>query len=159
MNHRILHIDWDFKPTKHWIRVWIEAKMNMLEFLGYSVGELIFKRRGRGFHIWWAISKKKPFTEDEVNMIQWLLNDDVTRVRVNRYRTRRGMKMMWNKLFSRVIWRKDLPKNCQKCRIVKTLRQLEQGLEKEEGEYPEVVRFRPGIDNIGDLNIVIGVKN
>jgi hypothetical protein len=155
---RCLHMDWDFRPTKGWIRKYLEVIINTYEYLGYKVEEVIMKKRGRGFHIWVHIISKKPFTEDEVNMLQWIGGDDITRVRINRYRTRRGMKMMWNKLFSRVIWRKDLPKNCQKCRIVKTLRELEQGLEKEEGEYPEVVRFRPGIDDVNELKIMLGEK-
>lgn len=74
---RCLHMDLDFRPTKHWIRVWIEAHLNTLQHLGYAVGELIIKKRGRGLHIWWHISKEKEFTEDEVNMLQWILNDDV----------------------------------------------------------------------------------
>lgn len=152
---RCLHKDWDFRPTKRWIRVYLETITNTYEHLGYKVEEIIIKKRGRGFHIWTHIISKKPFTEDEVNMLQWLAGDDITRVRINRLRTRRGMKMFWNKLFSKVIWRKSLPKNCQKCRIVKTLRELEHELEEGEGEYPEAVRFRPGIDRVEALYINI----
>jgi hypothetical protein len=162
MDNRTLEIDWDFRPTKRWIRSWIEVHMNNLQHIGLTPGELIIKKRGkRGFHIWWHVTREKEFTEDEINMLQWLLNDDITRVRINRLRTRRGMKKMWNKIFSKVLWRKsleDLPPNCRKCRVVKSLRDLEAELEKEQGDYPEVIHFIPGIDNTETIKIKIGDK-
>jgi hypothetical protein len=158
MYERILHLDWDFRPTKHWIRTWLDTIVNTYQFLGYKVEEIIMKRRGRGFHIWIKLTTNKAFSEDEVNMLQWIGGDDITRVRVNRYRTRRNMKMMWNKIFSHVIWRKPLPKNCQKCHIVKTLRELEEDVLKDEGEYPEVVRFIPGVDDADKIRIMLGEK-
>jgi hypothetical protein len=162
MDNRTIEIDWDFRPTKRWIRFWINAQMNTLQHIGVTPGELIMKKRGkRGLHIWWHVSREKVLTEDEINMIQWILNDDVTRVRINRLRTRRGMKKMWNKLFSKVLWRKPLealPVNCRKCRVIKCLKDLEAELEKQEDSGPELVHFIPGIDNAKTIQIRMGGK-
>jgi hypothetical protein len=153
-----LKLDFDFRPTKRWLRLWIVGKMAMLKALGYTPGELIIKFKGRGFHAWWNITKSTPFTDDEVNMIQWLCCDDVTRVRINRYRTRRGIKKYWNKIFSAVSYRKPLPKNCQNCQLRKVLAECESDLLKPEGEYPESFLFRPGIDDPMKIAMPIPIK-
>ncbi|MFA5366052.1 MAG: hypothetical protein WC325_12795, partial [Candidatus Bathyarchaeia archaeon] len=147
-------------PTKKWIRTWIQSALILLPHLGYTPGELIIKKRGiRGVHIWWEVGKSTPFTEDEVNMLQWhILHDDVTRCRINRMRTRRGMKGMWNKIFDHTIWKKELPQNCQKCYLLKTVRELEAEVLKPEGEYPAVVYFVPGKDTPNSVKILLNPK-
>lgn len=157
---RTLIGDWDWFPTKKWIRTWIKSALILLPQLGYTPGELIIKKRGkRGVHLWWKVSKENPFTEDEVNMLQWhILHDDVTRCRINRMRTRRGMKRMWNKIFDHSIWRKPLPKNCQNCYLLKTVRELEADVLKPEGTYPPVLYFVPGKDTPESVKIMLNQK-
>lgn len=125
----VLHCDWDWNPSKKWVRIWHQAKTAMLESLGFIVDRIIMKPsdrgRGRGRHIWIHIQSRRKLSEDEVNMLQWLCGDDVTRVRINRFRTRRGMKRFWNKLFDHIIWRKPLPENCKKCHLRAILKEME----------------------------------
>mgnify|MGYP001075973881 CR=1 FL=1 len=129
LNERVLHLDWDWKPPKKWVDTWINAKLSMLERMGYKVGDVVFKLsdagKGRGYHIWLHVFKPSEYTEDEVNMLQWLLLDDQTRVRINRLRTRRGLRKYWNKIFSLVLWRKPLPRQCVKCRLRKYFHEIE----------------------------------
>lgn len=120
------HVDWDFKPTKGWIRAWKQAVPAMLSALRIKIERIIMKQKGRGFHIWVHSTAKRKLTEDQVNMIQWLLHDDITRVRINRLRTRRGMKKFWSKIFSHVLWRRPLPKPCKTCHLRLTLKEMEE---------------------------------
>jgi len=121
----VFHVDWDFKPTKGWIKTWNKTIPAMLTALRIKVERIIMKQKGRGYHIWVHSTTSRKLTEDQVNMVQWLLNDDVTRVRINRLRTRRGMKRFWSKIFSHVVWRKPLPKNCQTCHLRQVLAEME----------------------------------
>ena len=131
---RTLHLDWDWKPPKRWVNVWIDAKLRMLEDLGYKVGDVIIggsrAEKRRGYHVWVHVTKVGTFTEDEQNMLEWLLLDDPTRTRINRLRVHRGIKRWWSKLFSLVVWQKPIPRRCQRCRIRRYFHEMEEMMGK-----------------------------
>ncbi|MEM1551598.1 MAG: hypothetical protein QXH03_02875 [Candidatus Bathyarchaeia archaeon] len=129
-----LHLDWDYPWPKHWVKAWKEWKTKMLEDMGFKVQEIIMKpspsRKG-GTHIWIHITSPHELSDDEINMLQWLCLDQDTRVWINIMRIERNLRRWWNKLFTRHIWKKPLPENCQKCSLLRILKEMrEQWLQK-----------------------------
>jgi len=124
-----LHMDWDWNPPQKWRQAWETHTKAMLEYFQLVVDRIIMKqsdrRKGRGQHIWIHIQSRRKLSEDDINMLQWLCGDDLTRVRINRLRTRRGLKGWWNKLYDHIVWRKPLPENCQKCHLRAVLKEME----------------------------------
>ena len=57
--------------------------------------------RGRNFFI----TIRENVDDETINMLQFLLGDDHTRVKINEWRIDRGVKN-WNKIFTRKIYRK-----------------------------------------------------
>ena len=99
----MLKIDIDFKPPKPWLEEWIETRRNMLEHLGYEIERISIFDTKRGIHAY--IKIKQKISDEETNKLQFLLGDDHTRVKINQWRIKRGIKR-WNKLFHRVLYRK-----------------------------------------------------
>ena len=122
-----LHIDWDYPWPKHWIGEWKDLVEDVLDPRGLVLKKIIIKpspSREGGSHIWVHIVSETELSDDQVNMLQWLLLDHHTRTWINILRVDRGMKKCWNKLFTRHIWKKPLPKRCQKCKLREILNEM-----------------------------------
>lgn len=123
----VLHLDWDYPWPNHWIEAWRKLKTQMLENMGFKVEDIVIKpspSKEGGKHIWIHITSPRELNDDEINMLQWLCLDHHTRVWINILRIERGLTKWWNKLFTRHIWRKPIPKKCQKCIIRRYVNQL-----------------------------------
>jgi len=132
--HRyVLHIDWDYPWPKHWIPFWKNTIISMLEELGFIVEKIIMKpspSREGGQHIWiHIIGSGRELTDDMINMLQWLCLDHHTRVWINTLRIDRGLRKWWDKLFTRHLWKKPLPKRCQKCKLREILNEMKEARE------------------------------
>lgn len=123
----ILKLDVDIKVPKKWIELWKKTRIAILESLGYKVEKIIIHPSSkRGFHGWIYIKEKT--TDKETNMLQWLLGDDTTRVFINMLRIKRGF-IYWNKLFSRVRWRKPIEEPCKSCKLRKYVIEMNKELD------------------------------
>ncbi|MBA7698390.1 hypothetical protein ES703_107067 [subsurface metagenome] len=76
----------------------------MLETCGHQVEYIkVFKSSKRGHHIY--IKLCEDVSDIDANYLQFLCGDDMTRVKINLWRIKRGVKR-WNKLFHKVLYRK-----------------------------------------------------
>lgn len=100
---RLLKIDLDIHPQKEWLDLWLRTRIGMLESHGYAVEQWHIFRTYRGHHIY--ITLRRDVDDETANMLQFLCGDDHTRVKINEWRIKRGIKY-WNKLFHRVIYRR-----------------------------------------------------
>ncbi|OYT41350.1 MAG: hypothetical protein B6U78_03080 [Candidatus Aenigmarchaeota archaeon ex4484_224] len=99
----LLKIDIDHKePFDKWKKEWIETRKKILEFFGFKVEDIVIYESGskRGYHIYIKIDKEIP--DEEINKLQFLLGDDLTRVVINMRRIERGVGY-WNVLFSKIL--------------------------------------------------------
>ncbi|MHA1834980.1 MAG: hypothetical protein ACTSV7_13460 [Candidatus Baldrarchaeia archaeon] len=130
-----LHLDFDYPIPKEWMEVWKEQKTAMLQRMGFTVERIIIKsikkpskvyrgRRKYSKHIWVHLFSPRKLSEEEINLLQWLCCDDQVRVWINNLRIKRGLKVYWNKLFSRRIWVRPLPEQCKKCKIRRILNEM-----------------------------------
>jgi len=103
---------------------YIETRRAILERLGIRLIEALYRPSpsGRGLHFWWHCEVDGELSDEDVNNIQLLLGDDVTRWWINRLRIMFGMSGMWNKCFSLAERRRS--ERCDRCRIVKYLREI-----------------------------------
>jgi len=102
---RVLKIDYDYMPKdKKWLELWKKTRIMILESLGYKAERITITKTKRGFHAYIKINKN--VRSKTANMLQFLLGDDATRVKINEWRIERGVPY-WNKLFSEVVWRKQ----------------------------------------------------
>lgn len=99
----ILKIDIDFKPPEEWLERWIDTRYVILEDMCYTVNRISRHETTKGQNFFIEIDKELPPTE--INMLQFLLGDDHTRVKINQWRIERGIKH-WNKIFDRKLFRK-----------------------------------------------------
>jgi hypothetical protein len=100
----MLKIDVDYKPSKYWLSKWVATRCLILKEMGYKVlGVEVFQTE-RGFHAY--IKIENNVDDEELNMLQFLCGDDHTRVKINEWRIKRGIKD-WNRLFHKVIYRKQ----------------------------------------------------
>ena len=131
-----LHIDWDYDWPKHWIDTWQDASRQILASFGIRVEKIIMKPgpSKQGQHVWIHIRCEVELTDDNINMLQWLCLDHHTRTWINILRTDRGLKKWWSKLFSRHLWKKPLPKRCQKCKLREILNQMREAYELQAAE-------------------------
>lgn len=118
----ILKCDIDFKPPQEWLELWKKTRHILLEKLGYHVHDIFLHPTDFGWHV---IIHLGDEVDDsfQVNMLQFLLGDDHTRVKINFERNKRGEKY-WNILFTNVIWRKPLEHPCDKCRILEVVKEV-----------------------------------
>ena len=132
-----LHVDWDYPWPKHWIPFWKNTITTMLADLDLMIKTIIIKpspsKKG-GSHIWIQIASTIELTDDMVNMLQFLCGDDHTRVWINTLRIDRGLKKYWSKLFVRHLYKKPLPKKCQKCRLREILNEMREQYELQAAE-------------------------
>jgi len=123
---QVLKIDIDHRIDKwRWTRAYKKAVTNLLQGFGYKVEDIIIKpsSSGRGVHIWIKIDGKK-LTEMRKVMFQFLCCDDQTRVAINRWRVKRGVKN-WNKLFSKVLYKRiDTKEPCHSCRLRRIVKEM-----------------------------------
>jgi len=99
----ILKIDLDIHPPKEWLDDWIRTRKMICWSMLYQVEAIDVFETTRGLHVY--IRVKQKLKDEEINWIQFLLGDDHTRVKINQWRIKRGMKH-WNKLFHKVLYRK-----------------------------------------------------
>jgi hypothetical protein len=124
-----LCIDWDYPWPDHWLPEWQRHINFMLEDRGLAVEKVIMKEspsREGGKHVWIHIVSARKLSDDEINMLQWLCLDHHTRTWINILRIQRGLKKFWNKLFSGHLWKKPLPKRCQKCKLREILQEMKE---------------------------------
>jgi len=100
---KLLKIDIDFHPPYEWLETWKLTREILLNGLGYRVAYIKTFKTKRGLHIYIKLSKN--IDDETVNMLQFLLGDDQTRVKINQWRIKRGIKR-WNKLFHKVLYRR-----------------------------------------------------
>ena len=117
----ILKIDIDFKAPKNWRLMWIWTRLELLEMLGYTPIDCFEFETERGLHYY--IEIKEQISDETINMLQFLLGDDATRVKINQWRIKRGIKN-WNKLFHQVLYRREdniieCPRCNYKFRVIK----------------------------------------
>lgn len=96
---KLLKVDVDFHPPKEWLTEWIHIRIRMLPPIEYYK---IFETK-RGFHVYFKLHD--DVSGEEANRLQFLLGDDATRVKINQWRIKRGIKH-WNKLFHKVLYRR-----------------------------------------------------
>ena len=99
-----LKIDLDIKPPEKWLDLWKITRASILADLGIHITDLREKETEKGWHFW--IDVDRDLDENTINMLQLLLGDDHTRVRINTWRIQREIPH-WNKLFDRKLWRKE----------------------------------------------------
>jgi hypothetical protein len=99
----VLKIDVDYLPNDYWLNKWIKTRKFILERLNCKVLRTNIFKTKRGFHAYFVIDRK--LSDVSMNMLQFLLGDDATRVKINEWRIKRKIKR-WNKLFSKVLFRK-----------------------------------------------------
>ena len=100
---KMLKIDIDFHPPKEWLMNWVNTRTEMLRKLGYIIEYFRIFKTKRGLHIYFKLTK--DVMAEEANRLQFLLGDDATRVKINQWRIKRGIKR-WNKLFHKVLYRR-----------------------------------------------------
>jgi hypothetical protein len=138
-----LHLDWDYPWPEHWVNAWMRWKTKMLQDMSFYVEKIIIKpspSREGGTHIWVHIQSETELSDDQVNMLQWLLLDHHTRVWINILRIDRNLHAWWNKLFTRHIWKKPLPIHCQRCKLREILNEMREQYELQAAEQPEKVK-------------------
>lgn len=99
----MLKIDLDYKPPEEWLEDWKQSREQMLYVLGYDVEYTKTFDTKRGMHVY--ILLKQNVDAETGNRLQFLCGDDHTRVKINAWRIKRGIKR-WNKLFHKVLYRK-----------------------------------------------------
>lgn len=100
---KLLKIDIDFHPPKEWLSEWEGTREDILFMEGYDIEYIKLFQTKRGYHAY--IKLLQDVTDEEANRLQFLLGDDQTRVKINQWRIKRGIKR-WNKLFHKVLYRR-----------------------------------------------------
>ena len=127
----ILKIDVDLRIDRWgWIDKYKKFVAAGLKSLGYGVEKIVVRESDskKGLHIW--IHLDREVDDRTKNMLQFLCCDDRTRVRINYYRIEAGVKN-WNKLFSKVLYRRPLEPPCSECRLIKYLKEVEERVDNE----------------------------
>jgi len=130
----VLHCDWDYLIPKAWRDTWKAIMENSLVFLHLTLKRIITKpspsKKG-ALHLWIHVGSSRELSEDEINMLQWLIGlDDPTRVWINRMRIERGLKKFWNKIFTRHVWVRPLDEKCKRCKIRRVLNEMRKELKE-----------------------------
>lgn len=100
---KMLKVDIDVHPPKEWLNKWLDTREAIIEKEGLSIEYSKTFQTKRGFHAYFKLTKNLP--DEEINKLQFLLGDDATRVKINAWRIKRGIKR-WNKLFHKVLYRR-----------------------------------------------------
>jgi len=100
----VLKLDIDLKPPDKWIKEWEKTRKIILNSYNIKILRMASYETEKGIH--YFIEIDRDLSAEETNMMQFLLGDDHTRVKINQWRLERGIEH-WNKLFDRKIWRKE----------------------------------------------------
>lgn len=99
----VLKVDVDYKAPEKWLQTWEVTRKHLLEVFGYSVVRMTKHETTKGQNYFIEIAEE--LAPETMNMLQFLLGDDHTRVKINAWRIQRGV-LHWNKIFDRKLWRK-----------------------------------------------------
>ncbi len=99
----VLKIDVDYKAPKEWLEYWVETRCMILKGLGFTINRIAEHPTTKGQNYFIELSEE--LSSNTINMLQFLLGDDHTRVKINAWRIERGIPH-WNKIFDRKLWRK-----------------------------------------------------
>ena len=99
----ILKIDVDIKLSPTWRELWEKTRELMLTSMGLTMKRMAMHETTKGQNYFIEVAEK--LTPEGTNLLQLLLGDDHTRVKINAWRIERGIKR-WNKIFDRKLWRK-----------------------------------------------------
>lgn len=128
----LLKIDRDIRLDKlNFLEDYKKAIKYVLEGFGYKLDKILVNpsSSGRGLHIFvWFYSNKK-LDKMDICRLQLLCGDDETRSEINYRRIKRGM-LMWNKLFGKVLWKKEVDKKCRECKLIRILKEIKEEDEK-----------------------------
>ena len=117
----VLKLDVDWMPDDPgWLEEWRRARRLVLEGLyGLEVLRFYIDRTERGFHAWIHVASPRRLGDADVNRLQFVLGDDATRCKINADKIRNGIGD-WNRLFSKVIWRRKSRYyvRCERCGTV-----------------------------------------
>lgn len=109
----ILKVDLDFEPDESWLKIWVETRRLILRHYGIKIVKILPHKSSRGTNFFIHIDRELDSMERL--LFQFLLGDDATRCKINKWRIERGIQN-WNKLFSRKIYRKNARYiECQYC--------------------------------------------
>jgi len=100
----IIKVDIDLKLPIMWLQMWVSTRELMLDMLGHTVKRFDMHKTKKGLHVF--IEVEEEMDAKNINLLQFLLGDDHTRVKINSWRIDREVPC-WNKLFSRKIYRKE----------------------------------------------------
>jgi len=100
---RMLKIDLDVRPATQLLSEWIRTRKVLLKELGYTPKSIDWFETKRGYHVY--ILLEVDVSDAEANILQFLLGDDHTRVKINFWRIEHKVKR-WNKLFHDVLYRR-----------------------------------------------------
>jgi hypothetical protein len=100
---KMLKIDIDMHVPDEWFTQWLRTRYMILNGLGYTVDRVSVFKTKRGMHVY--IKLLEDVEDETANMLQFMLGDDPTRVKINQWRISRGIPN-WNKLFHKVLYRR-----------------------------------------------------
>lgn len=103
MLRTVLKVDIDYKAPEEWLTYWAETRCLILSKLGYTLKRLTKHETTKGQN--YFIEIEEELSPQAINMLQFLLGDDHTRVKINQWRIERGIPH-WNKIFDKKLWRK-----------------------------------------------------
>jgi len=94
----VLKLDVDFKMDKELLRKFVDTRFAILKHLGYHVVEIKAVETKRGYHFWVHLSEN--LNARERCELQFLLGDDINRVKYNFLRLNAKCFDEFNALFS-----------------------------------------------------------
>jgi len=80
----VLKIDVDVQMDKEMLELFIKTRKVILDFLGYKLIKINYKKTNKGYHFWFIIND--DVTPREKWILQFLLGDDHDRVMYNQIR-------------------------------------------------------------------------
>ena len=132
----VLKVDLDYRLDKWgWLEIYKKCVRAILENVFKCEVERIivdeYEPNAHGLHVWIWVKSRRKLKPWELNMMQFFCYDDPGRVMINATRILRGIP--WeraNKLFSKVLWRKEHKCNCEiHQKILKRMREGNKALE------------------------------
>ena len=100
----VLKVDVDYKPPEAWLGYWEQTRKILIKEFGYTLKRMTKHETTKGQNYFIEVEEDLP--PEIINMLQFLLGDDHTRVKINAWRIERGIPH-WNKIFDRKLWRKE----------------------------------------------------
>jgi len=88
----------------------VTSRLWIVEQQGYTLIGHNYRKTEKGFHFWFETLE--TLTDDEANVLQFLLGDDQPRVRYNSLRNEAGVFKDFNALFNKKLKRKRVIHEC-----------------------------------------------